>query len=182
MKRILLIICFITLCLNYVSAQYKVSPNKPYSSVNTKPGYITITELTGAYGLSKLHVPYSTYFWGFTSLHGYQVSKNFIGAAGAGLSVYNGGVLFPVFLDFRWRIYVGKYTPYIYADGGLLLNFSDLNCTKLFINPGLGLRYSFDDEVAATFSGGLLSQTGEWRDSFINFKTGIVYIPKRGRR
>ena len=78
-----------------------VDPNRPGTLLNNNPGLITINELHFGIGLGITNVPYSKSFFGFTTINGYQINKNFVAAAGTGLSFYNGGMLVPLFLDFR---------------------------------------------------------------------------------
>ena len=85
-------------------------------------------------------------------------------------------MLVPLFLDFRFSFYISRLTPYIFGDGGLLLNVSDLNNTKLFINPGVGARYTLSRGIAINLGAGILSQVdGTVRESFLNLKLGLVY-------
>jgi hypothetical protein len=176
MKRKLSIIILIISTVTVISAQDMVDPNRPGTLLNNNPGFITINELHFGIGLGTTNVPYSKSFFGFTTINGYQINKNFVAAAGTGLSFYNGGMLVPLFLDFRFRFNISQFTPYLFGDGGFLLNPSDLNSTKLFINPGLGIRYSFSKNLAANLGGGFLIQTGgSTRDTFINIKMGVTY-------
>jgi len=176
MKRKLSIIILIISTVTVISAQDMVDPNRPGTLLNNNPGFITINELHFGIGLGTTNVPYSKSFFGFTTINGYQINKNFVAAAGTGLSFYNGGMLVPLFLDFRFRFNISQFTPYFFGDGGFLLNPSDLNSTKLFINPGLGIRYSFSKNLAANLGGGFLIQTGGGtRDTFINIKMGVTY-------
>jgi hypothetical protein len=158
------------------TAQEKVLPNRPFSLLNTSPGFITINEITYGSGLSGKTFPFSQHFIGFTSVNGYQINKNFIVAGGAGAYLYESGVLIPVFLDIRFYFNISRMTPYVFSDGGLLLNISDLNTTKLFINPGAGLRYAMSRSVALNLGAGILAQVdGTVRESFVNVKFGLVY-------
>jgi opacity protein-like surface antigen len=176
MKRVIFFIIFIVGITSVLSAQYKVNPNKPYSTLKSDPGFITINELTGGIGLAGTTAPFSQYFMGFTSVNGYQVNKNFILGAGTGFYVYESGLLVPLFLDLRFAFYVGKLTPYLFGDGGLLLDVSDFNSTKLFINPGAGVRYALNRNVAINLGAGFLSQVdGTVRETFVNLKVGVVY-------
>ena len=176
MKRLIFSIIIIFVALSAGKAQYRVLPNKPFSTLNTNPGFITINEFTGGYGLSGTTAPYSKHFFGFTSVNGYQVNRNYIFAAGVGLYFYESGLLVPLFLDFRFAFYVGRITPYIFADGGLLINVSKLNDTKLFINPGVGARYTMSRNIAINLGLGVLAQVdGTVRESFLNPKLGVVY-------
>jgi hypothetical protein len=160
-----------------VNAQYRVNPNRPYEVLKSNPGFVSINELTGGIGLNSNSTPYSKHFFGFTSVTGYQLNGNFMAGAGVGLSFYDAGLLIPLFLDFRYSFLPRPFTPYIYADGGLNLQVSSLNDTKLFINPGAGVRYSFGRKIAANVSLGILSQVdGINRASFLTVKAGGVYV------
>jgi hypothetical protein len=104
------------------------------------------------------------------------VNRNFIFAAGTGFYFYESGLLVPLFLDIRFSFYINRLTPYVFGDGGLLINVSDLNSTKLFINPGIGARYTFSRNVAIDIGAGIHSQVdGTVRESFLNLKLGMVY-------
>jgi hypothetical protein len=127
-------------------------------------------------GLGGKTYPYSSYFAGFTTVNGYQVSRNFICAAGAGLYSYESGLLVPLFLDFRFAFNISRLAPYVFADGGLLINVSNLDNTKLFINPGLGIRYTLSRNAALNLGAGIQSQVdGTVRETFANLKLGVVY-------
>ena len=156
--------------------QDRMLPFKPEGLLNTSPGFISINELTTGIGLGNTDVPFSKRFFGFTTVNGYQINKSFAAALGTGLSFYNDGLLVPLFIDFRYRFNIDLFTPYVFADGGFLLNFSDFKGTTLFINPGIGVRYSISRNLAANLGSGLLLQSGETgRNSFINLKTGVTY-------
>lgn len=175
MKRTFTLLFLLIFAASAISAQEKIDPNQPGTNLSTEKGYITINELQFGFGLGVIDVPYSKSFFGFTTVHGYQFNKSIVAAAGTGLSFYNGGLLVPLFLDFRYRFDIDQYTPYVFADGGFLLNFSDFGSTKLFINPGMGIRYAFNRNWAANLGAGVLVQHGGFRDSFINFKMGATY-------
>ena len=176
MKQTISVIVIIFLAASLANAQYKVVPNMPFSTLNSNPGFITINEVTYGLGLSGTTAPFSKNFFGFTSVNGYQVNRNFIFAAGTGLYFYESGLLVPLFLDIRFSFYINRLTPYVFGDGGLLINVSDLNSTKLFINPGIGARYTFSRNVAIDLGTGIHSQVdGTVRESFLNLKLGMVY-------
>jgi opacity protein-like surface antigen len=177
MKLASVLLILIALTFSTASAQEKVTPNKPSTTLNPESGFITINELTAGFGLGITSVPYSKSYFGFTTINGYQIDKNFVMAAGTGILGYNGGVLIPLFLDFRYRFNLDPYTPFIWADGGFLLNLKDFsNGTKQFLNPGAGVRYAFSRNIAANLGAGLLLQSGGGiSDTFINFKGGVTY-------
>lgn len=182
MKRAMLLMLLFTVGVIAISAQNKVvKPNNPYSTLISAPGYITINELTAGIGLGDNVVSYSKSFFGFTTIHGYQIDKNFVIGAGTGASFYNGGAMIPLFLDFRYSFYIDTFTPYLFGDGGLLFNLSDLNNeTRIFINPGIGVKYALSEKLGLNFGVGYWLQAGgsSNRDSFINVKLGVMFKPK----
>jgi hypothetical protein len=159
-----------------VSAQDMVYPNMPYAIIKTNQGLISITEFQYGYGTGDINVPYSQSFTGFTALIGYQINRSFIIAAGTGLSKYNGGSLVPLFLDIRYAIKISRLTPYFFGDGGLLLNFTNINEANMFINPGIGIRYSITRKIGINLSTGIMIQTASLNmNAFFNLKTGLAY-------
>jgi hypothetical protein len=73
-----------------------------------------------------------------------------------------------------------KISPFIYEDGGLLLNFDKLiDNTKMFINSGAGIKLKISGSLSANIGTGLLVQMGPGveRDSFVNLKVGVTYKP-----
>jgi hypothetical protein len=179
MKRTLLIL-IITIGSAALMAQGRVIPNRPNTILNSGPGYITINELQAGIGLGKINTDYSKSMYGFTTIHGYQVNKSFVLAGGSGAIFYNGGMLIPLFMDFRASFRISTLTPYAYGDGGILMNFSDLvEGSKIFINAGAGIRYAFSRKIAANLSAGYWIQNGVSRDSFVVVKAGVTYKPRR---
>jgi len=159
-----------------VSAQNKVAPNKPFVSLSGTPGYITINELTAGIGLGDVSVPYSKSFFGVTTIHGYQINESFVIGGGTGALFYNGGTFIPVFADVRYRFLINTFTPYIFGDGGLLINTA--GGSKMFANGGAGVRYTVNSHLGINFGTGLWIQYGDTRDAFVNFKLGVTYKPK----
>jgi hypothetical protein len=139
-------------------------------------GYFNNTEITGAYGLSETKAPYAQFYWGITNINGYMINKHFLTGLGLGLINYNTGWMAPLYLDFRYNFNKRKYTPYIFADGGLLI---DLKTFKLpdvqFMNPGIGLYRSFSDRYALNIGAGLFVQRYDIRSSFVNIKIGFTF-------
>jgi len=76
----------------------------------------------------------------------------------------------------RFSFHTGTFTPYLLGDGGMLFNTNGI--LKLLINPGAGIRYTISRNVALNLGAGVWIQTDETRDSFVNFKLGVVYKPK----
>ena len=176
MKQAFFIIAMLLSAMPVALSQGRVVPNKPFSTLNSNPGFVTINELTGGLGLAGQSYPYSKHFIGFSTVNGYQVNTNFFLGLGLGISKYDAGVLVPVFLDLRYAFSTGQLSPYLYADGGMRLSVSNFDETKLFINPGIGARYSLNRFFAVNISAGILSQVdGVNRASFANFKLGVIY-------
>ena len=144
-------------------------------SGNSK-GLISILEYNGGMGVQNSGLPFSGSFNGITALIGYQVNKSFIIAGGTGISIYNGGSLIPVFGDLRYTFHISRIAPYLFTDGGLLMDFSNFDNTKIFMNPGIGVRYSLSRKFALNLSTGLFLQAGgSAQQAFLNLKTGVSY-------
>jgi hypothetical protein len=173
MKRFLVFMFLIIVSVSASLAQNTTTPTG--AELNPDAGYIMINELTGGFGLGITDAPYAKGFFGFTTIHGYQVNKALVVAGGTGVSFYNEGTLVPLFLDVRYRVYVSQWSLYLYGDGGTMLDFSDKGDTRIFINPGFGGSYTISHKVAINLSAGLLTQLGDARDSYITLKTGVVY-------
>ena len=140
-----------------------------------QPGFVSITELAGGAGLGDIESVYSKYYYGIVSQAAWQFSRNIKAGAGAGIQLHNGGPLFPVFLDLRINLNSRELVPYLSGSGGIMVDVSDLDATRLFINPSLGLRYVAANRKAVTFSTGVLVSTGGplLRKSFLNFRLGM---------
>jgi hypothetical protein len=179
-KKILLIISLLTAFTAVTSAQVRrVAPNKPYLILNSRPGYITINEFTSGFGLSGTTSPYSQYYFGFTTIHGYQVDENFVFGLGTGISYYNDGLLIPLFVDMRYRFSISTITFYVFGDAGFLFSPDDLNNeTRIFVNAGPGLRLAINSKLALNVSPGILTQMGpKSRASFLNLRIGATFKP-----
>jgi len=122
MKRLLLLSILFIAVAGYAEAQRRVLPNKPYRNLNTLPGYITVNEFGAGFGIRGTSTPYSKYFFGFTSIHGYQFDQYLVVGGGTGISVYEDGVLIPLFIDIRYRFSISTVTFYAFGDGGFFLN------------------------------------------------------------
>ena len=139
--------------------------------------FINITELNGAYGLQIRSVPYAHYFYGLTNVSGLFVNKHFISGIGLGVLKYDEGVTVPLYLDFRYHFTKRNFTPYLYADGGLVFQLDDMKEPMLFINPGVGVYKTISDKFALNFGAGLFIQRDVMaKASFVNFKLGLIYI------
>lgn len=176
MKRALLFLFLIAFVSFITTAQDMVSPNRPPENADSQSDFVSINELTYGLGLGLTDVSYSRRYFGFTTINGIHVNKNFIAAAGTGFLIYDEGMLIPLFLDFRYIFNLDPVTPYLYADGGFLLDFKDFkNGTKQFLNPGVGVKYAFSSDMAANLGVGVLMQNNGYRDTFFNFNLGVSY-------
>lgn len=156
----------------------------PVSGLNPLRGYVNITELSGGPGLSVTDVPYSGHYFGLTTVNGYQINKYLLAGAGLGIHLYNEGWLLPVYASGRFTYPVpgSKISPYVNGDAGILISFGNSGDeNRIFFNPVAGARYTIGPTLAADLGVGILSQklAKSSRDSFLNFKAGIVFIPKR---
>jgi len=176
MKSLYIFLLVTAVYVESVCGQDRVIPNKPYSSLYSGPGYITNNEFTSGFGLGNVSLPFTKTFFGFNTIHGYQINRFFVISGGTGALFYNGGTLIPVFMDLRYRIHFNLFTPFLSGDGGFLLNPD--GASKMFLNTAAGLRYSLNEKLGATLATGLWIQMGETRDTFINIKMGLVYKPK----
>jgi len=148
----------------------------PKINYDWRPGFVSITELTGGIGLADTGSDMSKYYYGITTVAGYQFTRNIKAGAGVGVQVHNEGTLFPVYLDVRLNLNAQEFIPFISGAGGLLLNLNDIvEETRVFINPMVGLRYVAANRKAVSLSTGLMISTGgpAERKSFINFKLGV---------
>jgi hypothetical protein len=147
----------------------------PKINYDWQPGLVVVLEGTGASGLAKVSDPLSKYYYGFSALAGYQFSRNIKAAAGAGVHIHNGGTLFPLYLDLRLNLNSQEIIPFISGAGGVMLDFNELDYTRVFINPLLGVRFVIANKTAVAFSSGVMVSTGgpAERKSYINFKLGV---------
>ena len=93
-----------------------------------------------------------------------------------GALFYNNGTLIPLFLDFRFSFHTNTLTPYLFSDGGIIFNTNSI--LKLLISPGAAVRYAISRNIALNLGAGVWVQNDEIRDSFLNFRVGVVSKPK----
>jgi len=175
MKNLLLSILLIWTSTALFSQELE-SPNKPFMTLSSEPGYVTINELSAGIGLGETGPDYSKSFFGFTTIHGYQINKRFTTSGGTGILFYNGGALMPLFIDVRFRFYFKPVSPYLWEQTGVLLNFSDFQNSKFFVALGAGGQYAFSKNLAANLGIGGMLQSNVLRDSFIVVKGGVTYV------
>lgn len=139
-------------------------------------GYFNNTEIAGAYGLYERNVPYAHFFWGLTTVNGYVINKHWSTGIGLGLLNYDAGLMAPVYLDFKYKFNQGKFTPYVWADGGLMFDLKKFTVPgTLFMNPGAGVYHKINDRWGLNLGVGLFTQSFDIRSSFINIKLGVTF-------
>jgi len=172
----------LALSLSTVMAQpnQRIARN-PKINYDWQPGFVSITEFTGAIGLGITDDDLSGYYYGVTTVAGYQFARNIKVGAGAGLHVHQDGTLLPLFLDIRYSFNSRELVPFFAGDGGIMLDFNNLGNTRIFINPSAGLKYLTANRMGVSFSTGLMVSTGgpNARKSFINFKLGLEFKGKK---
>lgn len=170
----LMILTGITLCAQGSHQKYRGS-----AKLDPRKGFITVNELTYAFGISATDEKYSDSYLGFITINGYQINKSFVAAGGTGIFIYNDGKVIPLFLDFQYRFYsTREITSFAFADGGFLFNVTDkTEVSKLFINPGIGFRHDFSRDLGGNLGIGMMVQQGRSRNSFVNIKLGITFKP-----
>ena len=155
------------------------------SSINMiSGGYFNLTEGHYGYGLKITDVPYSRYFLGITTVNGWRFGNGLAIGAGVGFLSYNDGWLLPLYADGRYYIGNQKNKFFVMLSSGFLLNFEDfLEETNFFANPGAGIiiplakatQLSFGVGFWSQFDKGVFNEDGDYRDSFINMKLGLVF-------
>lgn len=175
MKKILTSAVFMMLCIVLSSGQQIINPSYRYYA---NPGIVNITEINGATGIGHTSGTNEKYYFGITNIFGYQIDRNFFGGAGIGYYFYDEAQLVPLYLDFKYSVIFKKATPYLFSDGGLLIDPTELiSGTRMFLNPGVGISRSVSSKIEASIAAGIIVQMGDMmpRASFYNFKIGIIF-------
>lgn len=178
MRRLFLSVIIIFSFLIYCTGQdYSRTTNVAYKYYSS-PGFVNITELTGGQGFENVCNKNSWYYFGATSIFGYQMGRNFIGGAGTGFFMYDYSPLIPLFVHLRYTSFLQFGNPFFFADGGVLMDYKDFkDGLKVFFNPGIGLSRSLSTKIDGTLSTGLMIQMGHSIDraSFVNLKLGLIF-------
>ncbi|MGM0529586.1 MAG: hypothetical protein ACQERS_14430 [Bacteroidota bacterium] len=176
MKRALLILTILVIAIQ-VYGQVRM-PNKPYVTLNSKRGYITVNEFTFGVGWADDGTSYSQGYLGFTTLHAFQSSEKLLTGGATGLLYYNDGILIPLYGEVRANLKISVMVPYVSASAGFLINPSDFIAgSKTFISPALGVMSPLSEHVAVNISGGYLLQmsVNDGNANFVTGKAGIIY-------
>ena len=180
-------ILMLFLSVSVASAQYSAFSAHNSFRYAATPGFVNVTELNGAFGLvtaGEENTPYepesvySGYYFGITNIFGYQIDRNFYGGIGAGYLHYEGGDLFPVFLEYKYSMYLKRFSPYFYADGGAMVHLTEFyDKSKIFVNPGVGISRTLSPHFDINLSAGYMIQarTTLTRVTFLNFKLGFSW-------
>lgn len=178
MKKLLsiLILSFVSASISF--SQYSAVVADPSFRYVATPGFMNITEFNYGYGIKDTTATNAQYYLGVTNVFGYQIDRNFSGGIGVGLFHYDGGNLFPIYLEYKYSMYLKRFTPYFYGDGGALIstkNFSDES--KIFINPGIGISRALSPKFEINISAGYMiqSRSSLTRITYFNFKAGIIF-------
>lgn len=177
--KLSLLLLLVTIVGAYAQPDQRVAKT-PKLNYDWRPGFVIITELTGAYGVGLTNDGLSKYYYGITSVAGYQFTRNMKAGGGLGVHFHEEGALFPLYLDIRYSFNSQEIVPFFAGSGGIMLDFNNLNYTRIFINPASGLKYVAANRSSVSFSTGLMVSTGGpgARKSFINFKLGLEFKSK----
>lgn len=178
MRRLLILPVLIATVILPLSGQNHNSVTDNSTIGNPGPGFVNITEISGSsFGLSHTSSPNEDYYLGFTNIFGYQIDRHVIVGAGIGYMAYDSSSLIPLFLELRYTTCFRSINPFLFYDSGFLVDFANVaDGSQLFINPGVGLTWSFSSRIEGTSGVGLMMQMQpNHRTSFINFKLGLIF-------
>jgi hypothetical protein len=165
------------IALSLSGQSYSELPNPSYRFVSSS-GFVNITGVEGALGLRDTTATNSKYYFSLSNVFGYQADRNFFAGIGVGLYFCENKLFFPVYLENKYSFYLKGFTPYFYADGGLLQSLDNFfEESKIFINPGIGISRYFSKKIEGSLSAGYMLQarTTLNRVSFLNFRLSIIY-------
>ena len=176
-RPVLSAILFLSLLIHCNGQDYSRTTNVAYK-YHSSPGFVNITELSGAQGFENVCNRNAWYYFGATSIFGYQVGRNFICGAGTGFYMFDYSAMVPLFVELRYATYLKFANPFFFADGGVLFNTDDLkDGMKVFFNPGIGLSRSITPKIDGNLGAGVNLQMGNdvRRATFVNLKLGITF-------
>jgi hypothetical protein len=142
MKKLTFISLLVFMAASSLSySQTKNNSTRSNASGNSKPGLMNITELNAGIGLYALNRDYAKRTANLTSILGIGLTRNLTGGIGAGVSLYNGGTLVPLFADFRYFFNLGKTRFFVLGEGGIFLNSNKTeDVPKYMVSPGAGVK------------------------------------------
>lgn len=171
-------ILLLIICSFAANAQLgKRVASTPAINYDWRPGFVSINEIGGGLGLGEITADYARNYFSVTSVNGYQFSRNVKAGIGIGIQTHNEGMLFPLFLDFRFSLSSQKIVPYVSAAGGIGLDFADVTeKSRIYINPSIGVKYVAAKKLGFSLSSGLIMMSArDYRTSFINLKLGVEF-------
>ena len=177
MKRFLLLTGLIIAVILPLSGQHNNYAEDSSTVRIPGSGFVNIIEISGSsFGLRHTGSPNEEYYLGVTDILGYQIDKHFLVGAGFGFMAYDSSSLVPLFLEIRYTTCFKRINPYIFYDSGFLVDFKNVaDGSQIFINPGVGLSWSFSQGIEGIFGAGWMMQMQpNHRTSFINLKLGLI--------
>jgi len=178
MRKLILILTGLTLSGLLTYSQFNNTSETQSFRYVASPGFVNITEINGAIGVEDSIAGNAKYYFGLTNIFGYQINRNFSGGIGIGGFLYENTLLVPVFLEYKYAAYMRGFTPFLYADGGGLIDPTDIyGESKIFLNPGAGISRSLSPKLEAAVSVGYMiqSRSSFSRITYINFKVGLLF-------
>jgi hypothetical protein len=178
MKSLLLLTALILAVIHPLSGQRYTDVTDISMEHSQGSGFVNITEVSGSsFGLRHTSSPNEEYYLGVTDILSYQIDKHFLAGAGFGFMAYDSSSLIPLFLEIRYTTCFKSINPYLFYDSGFLVDFENVaDGSQIFINPGVGLSWSFSPRIEGNFGAGLMMQMQpSHRTSFINFKLGVIF-------
>lgn len=178
MKRLLLLTGLFIVVILPISGQQNISVTDSSNVGNPGSGFVNITEISGSsFGLRHTGSPNEEYYLGVTDILGYQIDKHFLVGAGFGFMAYDSSSMIPFFLEIRYTSCFRRINPWLFYDSGFLVDFKNVaGGSQIFINPGVGLSWSFSPRIEGTFGAGWIMQMQpNHRTSFINLKLGLIF-------
>lgn len=178
LKRILILSIIVVFYACSLSGQKYLKITNPAYKYYAKPGFVNITEITRASGLNYTNAENTFNYFGITNVFGYQIDRNFFTGIGVGYYVYDREKFVPVLLEYRYNAYLERLSPFIYADGGTLLDPADIfKTSRIFINPGFGISRSVSYRLEGMISMGIMIQAGSTSADavYINYKLGLIF-------
>lgn len=156
-------------------------------ATNSNSGYANFNEISYGYGLGNTSSPFSKYYVGFTTSHGYQLqiygskkNQGLFAGLGTGLFKYDAGLLAPLYVDARFLWNKQTVSPFINGESGIIFNLEGpAGEMRLFANLGGGVKIRISKTLYTTFSTGLKVQMGKTsQDSFVYVKMGLAFKPQ----
>lgn len=172
--KLSLLLLLFTIVGAYAQPDQRIAKT-PKVNYDWKPGFVSTTEITGAIGLAEDTSPYAKYYFGISTIAGYQFTRNIKAGAGLGIQRHNDGTLFPVFADARLSFNSQQVVPFLSAAGGVAFSIKDMvTQSRIFINPSAGVKWVVANRTGISASVGLMTMSGAtYRSSFINFRLGL---------